>query len=143
MNQENAYQITWLVRRLFRAMSTRADAYLKPADLTAADRAVMEFLYPDTMLSVPDIARRYKVSRQHVQTTSNGLLQSGLLLSVKNPNHKRSPLMCLSDRGRETFAAIRKTETALLQMMFAELDEDDLQVTSRVLRTLTEKLDKE
>ena len=79
LQTDKAYEVTWLIRRLFRAMGALADDYLADANLSAADRAVMEFLYPDRELSVPDIARRYDVSRQHVQVTVNGLLARGLL----------------------------------------------------------------
>ena len=56
-------------------MGAQADDYLADTGLSAADRAVMEFLYPEEELSVPDIARRYDVSRQHVQVTVNGLVR--------------------------------------------------------------------
>lgn len=110
---DQAYEVTWLVRRLFRAVGSRADQYLADADLTAKDRAVMEFLYASEPLSVPDIARRYDVSRQHIQVTVNALLQRGLLRSIDNPHHKRSRLVRLSSLGRDTFEEIRRNEAAL------------------------------
>ena len=61
---DQTYEVTWLIRRPFRAMDARADQYLAEAELTAADRAVMEFLTTSDALSVPEIARRYNVSRQ-------------------------------------------------------------------------------
>jgi DNA-binding MarR family transcriptional regulator len=140
VKQNKAYEITWLIRRLFRAMAARADEYLRDSGLTAADRAVMEFLYPDARLSVPDIARRYKVSRQHVQVTVNKLLGLGLLRNEENPKHKRSSLMRLSSLGRESFYEIRKNETALLDRLFAEFGDKDLDITSRTLRSLLDQL---
>jgi len=137
---DDAYQITWLVRRLFRTMAARADAYLQSADLTAADRAVMEFLYPDESLSVPGIAERYEVSRQHVQVTVNGLLQRKLLRSATNPKHKRSPLFRLTGVGREQFAEIRANETTLLEQAFAGIDDSELDATRQTLHTLIERL---
>ncbi|MDH5346161.1 MAG: hypothetical protein OEW59_10390, partial [Gammaproteobacteria bacterium] len=59
--QSPQYEVTWLIRRLFRAMAQRADNDLRAHGLSAADRAVLEFLYPDAMLSVPEIASRYQV----------------------------------------------------------------------------------
>ena len=73
------YEVTWLIRRLFRAMAQLADDYLRAHGLAAADRAVLEFLYPDEALSVPEIATRYQVSRQHIQVTVNTLLEDGFL----------------------------------------------------------------
>ena len=133
---QDAYKVTWLVRRLFRAMAESADTYLGDTGLTAADRAVMEFLYPDTELTVPDIARRYQVSRQHVQVTVNRLLDQGLVINVENPRHKRSSLLRLTQNGRERFAAIRRHEGALLDEIFAGLNPEEVAATRRTLETL-------
>jgi DNA-binding MarR family transcriptional regulator len=139
----DAYKVTWLVRRVFRAMAEQADDYLGDAGLTAADRAVLEFLYPDTRLTVPEIARRYQVSRQHVQVTVNRLLDQGLLESQANPRHKRSVLIALSDSGRATFSRIRDNEAGLIDDLFANVEIADIATTRRTLETLLSKLVKE
>lgn len=140
MDRDKAYETTWLIRRLFRAMAALADAYLHSAGLTAADRAVMEFLFADNKLTVPEIATRYQVSRQHVQVTVNGLLQKGLLEAEANPRHKRSPLMALSDLGRATFAEIRRNETEQLDRLFENVAASDLLTTNTTLRSLYDQL---
>ena len=139
----DAYQITWLVRRLFRAMEERADAYLQDEGLTAADRAVMEFLSAGEHLTVPDIARRYQVSRQHVQVTVNGLLDRGLLETHANPRHKRSPLLGLSERGTSVFAGIRRKEQRRIDAMFADIEIADIATTKRTLQRLLERIREE
>ena len=135
-----AYEVTWLIRRLFRAMGAQADDYLADSGLSAADRAVMEFLYPEEALSVPDIARRYDVSRQHIQVIVNGLVTRGLVRSAPNPKHKRSRLIRLSDLGRDSFEEIRRNETAVIQHLFAGIPEDALETTRATLATLLKKL---
>ena len=135
------YQIVWLVRRLFRAMADTADQYLKDDELTAADRAVMEFLYPDQKLSVPAIASKYRTSRQHVQVTANALLARGLLRSEANPQHKRSPLMRLSAHGRDAFAEIRRNEESLIDKLFLDLEQQDIESTRRSLQTLLARIE--
>jgi len=134
--KEDAYNVTWLVRRLFRAMTDRANSYLQGTGLTAADRAVLEFLYPDQKLTVPEIAKRYHVTRQHVQVTVNSLLDHGLLQSLANPRHKRSPVLRLSPQGRKTFARVRDQEDVLLNDLFAGIEPADLATTKRTLETL-------
>lgn len=138
--QTEAYQVTWLIRRLFRAMAERADRYLGDAGLSAADRAVLEFLYPDRRLTVPDIARRYQVTRQHVQATANGLVDRDLVQTLDNPRHKRSPLLRLSDRGRQLFERIRRRETLLLDDLFADIEIADIATTRRTLQRLLDQL---
>ena len=140
MGNEHSYEITWLVRRVFRGMAQAADRYLQDSGLSAADRAVMEFLYPGETLYVPDIARRYQVSRQHVPDTVNGLIQRGLLRSVDNPKHKRSRLIRLSALGRECFAEIRRNESAAVDELFSGISDEALSATHRTLSLLHERL---
>lgn len=134
------YEVTWLVRRLFRAMATSADQYLRSLGISAADRAVMEFLYPDTQLSVPQIAHQYSVSRQHVQVTVNHLLEIGILRSTANPRHKRSQLMSLTEKGQTLFMQIRNKESEILQQVFAGVPDEDVRVTRATLNSLLTNL---
>jgi len=137
---ERAYEITWLIRRLFRAMAAEADRYLADSELSAADRAVMEFLYPSRELSVPDIARRYDVSRQHVQVTVNRLIRRGLLRSIENPRHKRSRLIRLTEPGHDCFANIRRNESALVERLFDAIPDAAMATTHLTLESLYAKL---
>ena len=138
---DTAYNVTWLVRRLFRAMAARADEYLADAELSAADRAIMEFLYPQRALSVPDIARRYNVSRQHVQVTVNALIAKKLLHSGANPKHKRSRLIQLSEKGRDCFDKIRGHEVAVIEQVFDGIYDDALDTTQATLEALLRKFE--
>lgn len=137
------YDVTWLVRRLFRAMGRAADQYLAESGITAADRAVMEFLFPDRQLSVPEIAERYQVSRQHVQATVNSLVKKGLVETAANPRHRRSRLVLLHELGRETFAEIRRNEAALINQLFADIAAKDLQTTHDTLKSIYRRLNQE
>jgi len=140
-HKTDAYQITWLVRRLFRAMGDKADSYLKPLGITAADRAILEFLYPDKVLTVPEIARRYNVSRQHVQATVNPLLESGLLKQRANPAHKRSVHIALTAAGRRLFDKIREKDRRAIDALFAGVSAAGQQHTRRTLEKLLERLE--
>ena len=130
------YEVIWLIRRLFRALGHAADGYLRAHGLTAADRAVLEFLYPEEALSVPDIASRYQVSRQHVQVTVNALLEDGFLEARPNPRHKRSRLIALTGVGRELFAKIRRMETGIIDALFLDIPPDDIECTRRTLEAI-------
>ena len=130
------YEVTWLIRRLFRAMGQTADQYLKSHGLSAADRAVLEFLYPEQALSVPEIASRYQVSRQHVQVTVNALLEDGFLEMRPNPRHKRSHLVALTRVGRDLFMKIRDIEADVIDALFADIPADDVEATRRTLEAM-------
>jgi DNA-binding MarR family transcriptional regulator len=140
MHSERNYEITWLIRRIFRQMGRTAGESLEEFGITAADRAVMEFLYPDEALSVPEIAERYDVSRQHVQVTVNALMQEKLLNKNPNPKHKRSDLICLSPAGRKLFRRIRKQDAVIVGNLFADIPERQLSTTLKTLQTLNKRL---
>lgn len=135
------YQIIWLVRRLFRALAQRAGENLEGLGVSVADRAVMEFLYPDAALSVPQIAERYQVSRQHVQVTVNSLLDKKLVLTRENPRHRRSPLIVLSARGRRLFGDIIGRDGEVVDLLFSRIPPEDVLTTRRTLQSLLDELD--
>ena len=138
-----AYEITWLIRRLFRAMSREAERHLQQWGLTAADRAVMEFLYPDQQLTVPSIASRYDVSRQHVQVTVNRLLKTEMLRTKPNPGHKSSRLLQLTVRGRQCFTGIRESESAIVSRMFEGIPGAGIRATDHALKRMLDNLNLE
>ena len=100
----------------------------------------MEFLTTSDALSVPEIARRYDVSRQHIQVTVNALLAKGLLRSVDNPKHKRSRLVRLSSLGRDSFEEIRRNETAVIEEVFANIADESLAITQDTLAAVLKRL---
>lgn len=137
---ESDYHIVWLLRRLFRALADRSNQKLQDLGVSAADRATMEFLYPDLKLSVPEIAARYQVSRQHVQATVNRLLEAGLLRSTDNPRHRRSVLISLTKKGRTLFERIRNSDLAEIETLFDGVPRRDRQTTAKTLETILHKL---
>ena len=133
------YNIVWRVRRLFRAMTESSNTLLADFDLSACDRAVLEFLYPDEILSVPEIAERYQVSRQHIQVTINALTDARLLRAQPNPRHRRSPLFELTAAGKQLFRKVRGRETRLLKKLFADIGQKEQTVTAETLSKLLDR----
>jgi DNA-binding MarR family transcriptional regulator len=136
----DTYQVTWLIRRLFRAMGQKANDYLASLGISAAERAVMEFLYPHEELSVPEIAKRYKVTRQHIQVTVNSLLDKELVTVKSNPRHKRSPLLTLNGKGRDLFAKVMKKDKQAIDSLFSGVSENSCRQTRRTLEKLLKNL---
>jgi DNA-binding MarR family transcriptional regulator len=136
----DAYQVIWLIRRLFRALAQASGRILEDFGISVAERAVLEFLYPDEALTVPEIARRYQVSRQHVQVTVNALLEAGLVAAAANPRHKRSPLIHLNGTGRARFCDIRQHEEIVVNELFAGVPAADVRLTRQTLAALYHRL---
>jgi len=137
---DERYEIIWLVRRLFRALAQKSGENLEGMGISVADRAVMEFLHPDARLSVPEIASRYQVSRQHVQATVNSLLAKGLVAARDNPRHKRSALIALTPKGRKLVASVLDADAAVVDALFADFSTDQVRITRQTLQKLFSKL---
>ena len=140
MNGTLENEIIGKIRRLARALAAKSDAALKPFGLASAERGVLEMLYPDQAMPVPQIARRLGVSRQHIQVTVNGLKENGLIILGNNPDHARSPLLVLTEKGRLAFAAIHDVDKDLIETLFQATPAAEKVITARVLTQLLEKL---
>jgi DNA-binding MarR family transcriptional regulator len=121
-------------------MGQRANEKLSDRGLTAADRAVLEFLSVADALTVPEIATRYQVSRQHIQVMVNGLVAKGLLTTRKNPQHKRSLLIALTARGRKLFASILDEDLATIEEWFAEIPAPKRKELRQTLESLLRRI---
>lgn len=82
------------------------------------------------------IARERPVSRQHVQTVVNRLLDEGLVESLPNPPHSRSLLLRRSPAGRARSEQIGKREQAPMEDMVHPFPEADIRQASDTLQRL-------
>jgi DNA-binding MarR family transcriptional regulator len=108
--------------------------------ITAPMRGVMQSLFDGPPLTVPQLAAARPVSRQHIQKQVDELLSRGLVRAEKNPSHKRSPLIVLTDAGRARFSRIRTEEREILSGFASWIPADDLDTTARTLSTLSDWL---
>ncbi len=58
MGRKLENEIIWKIGVLTRILKKERDRLFRPLDLSPADFSVLEFLYPDKALTVPQIARR-------------------------------------------------------------------------------------
>lgn len=104
---------------------------------TAARWHVMSVVSEEAF-TVPAIARRLGLARQSVQRVVNDLAEAGLVTLEANPEHQRSPLVSLTDAGRdvleELFRRSDAARTALLDR--AGVSVTDLDEARGVIRSL-------
>jgi DNA-binding MarR family transcriptional regulator len=91
-------------------------------------------------LTVPQIARRMGLTRQSVQESTNRLVNAGLLRVDENPDHRRSPLIQLTERGVKTYEALERRQTRWINELAAGLPAGDLVTTARVLNEFETRL---
>ena len=92
-------------------------------------------------LTVPQIARRMGLTRQAVQASVNRLAAEALVEARDNPDHRRSPLIALTERGSQKFAAIDQRQARWINQLSAGLTITDLATAARVLRELGDRLE--
>lgn len=92
-------------------------------------------------LTVPQIARRMGLTRQSVQASVNRLAADGLVVADENPDHRRSPLIRLTEPGERRYAAIRRRQARWIDGLAEGVSADDLTTAARVLRDLSDKLE--
>lgn len=78
--------------------------------------------------TVSQYARRLGIQRQRIQYTINALLERGLVKQVINPDHRRSPLISLTQEGETLMEQLRIQLIDLTRRFTRDLDltPDDL-----------------
>jgi DNA-binding MarR family transcriptional regulator len=92
-------------------------------------------------LTVPQIARRMGLTRQAVQASVNRLLGDQLVEADTNPDHRRSPLIRLTERGNHKYAALQRRQAAWINELAAGIKRSELAMTARVLQELSDRLE--
>lgn len=108
----------------------------KGFSLTPGQVAIIGFLNPRGSKTVPQIARRLRVSRQNVQVTINKLLEKGLVYSSANPDHLLSPLFSLTETGRGNASAIGDREAHFTSQVFEKTNIGEKTFLKMVLQNL-------
>lgn len=91
-------------------------------------------------LTTPQIARRMGLTRQSVHATANRLVADGLLERLPNIDHRRSPVLDLTDAGRAAYGAIDERQIRWVNRLARGMPRADLETASRVLEELSRRL---
>ncbi len=93
--------------------------------------------------TVPQIARRMGLTRQAVQRIANQLTEDGLAKFVENPDHRSSPILELTDDGRELDDAICDAHARWSNRVSRKLDPRKLETAIRLMGELLEIVESE
>jgi len=92
-------------------------------------------------LTVPQIARRMGLTRQAVQESVNRLLGEALVEARDNLDHRRSPLIGLTELGSQKYTAVDQRQARWINQLAAGLQTTDLSAAARTLRDLGDRLE--
>jgi DNA-binding MarR family transcriptional regulator len=124
------------VRRTHNTLTEVIDDLHADTAVSARLRAVLEYVDRHGPAAVPDIARARRVSRQHIQTTVNELLDRSLVAYEPNPQHRRSHLVVLTPSGAGMIATLQAHERQALEPLVQGLDPDAIAMATATLRSL-------
>ena len=102
------------IPRLYFLLRAADDALNADLGVTTAMRGVMVSLAALGPKPVPELARARPVTRQHIQSVVNELAAAELVAMKPNPSHRRSPLIELTEAGRQRLKLIQARETRQL-----------------------------
>ena len=140
---QDAITLTQLIREIrtcFNLLKMLSEELNAGLGINPSMRAVLESLNVHAGRTVPELARPRGVSRQHIQTVMNALLEQGLVRAEDNPDHKRSVLYLLTPKGAKTFDEVRRREAEPMTKLAAALPEQDLEQARRLIAKLNNQL---
>lgn len=133
---DKLYGVIRQIRLCFNLLRALGDALHQDLGITASMRAVMESLAEDGEQTVPQIARRKSVSRQHIQVNVDALLKVAIVALRHNPAHRRSPVVAMTKRGQSAFKEMRRREKGFLDGLAKEFTGNELEQALKVLARL-------
>lgn len=136
------FEVIRRVRPLYRSLFAAVESRLEGTGVSVALRGVLEILADEGPQTVPQIARAHGVGRQFVQRTIDEAAATGLVCGEDNPAHRRSLLFDLTEKGRATFAKIRRQEMAVTRRVAAGLSRTDVAAALRVANHMIEAFSK-
>ena len=92
--------------------------------------------------TVPQVARRMGITRQGVQRVVDLLVDEGMIALLPNPDHARSPLLLLTQKGRRLEQKLGDVGARWSESMAEGLKTRDLKRAVAVVRDVVRRLDK-
>ena len=140
----DASLLSELVVQIFRVNGTLTawgDRFAAESGLTTARWQVLGAISmakePSTS---PQIAERMGITRQGVQKQLNLLRDEGLVMSIENPAHKRSPRYSLTEHGEQKLAEIRKRWRQQVKQWSGSYQYESVIAALEVLDVLSEQM---
>lgn len=136
--------MTRLVLTVFRAngaLSMAGDRLVADQGLTGARWQVLGAIVREGRpLTVAQIARRMGLTRQTVHASIRRLTDDGLLAFAPNEDHRRSPLVQLTEAGVAAYAEAMRKEVEWMNRLSAGIAVEDVQAAERMVDLLCQRL---
>ncbi len=129
--------------RATRAIEARLREFLRDNHDTTLPRFdVLAALYRvEEGLRMSALSKRLLVSNGNVTGIVDRLVSDDLVRRIDVEGDRRSTLVCLSPKGRASFARMADEHAALVDELFSDLDDGDLDVLADIFGRLKRKED--
>ena len=134
-------ELTLAIFELNGQMLAAGESIARPVGITVAWWQVLGAVLHEP-LSAAGIARKMGITRQAVQRVVKRLVDQNMLAYVRNPAHKRSPLLTPTEAGRSAVARIRPEQSAFSRRIAEAFGRPELQHLVSELRRLSEVIEK-
>ena len=84
-------------------------------------------------MTLGELSRRMMVSNGNITGLVERLAELGLVDRVPHPTDRRAAVVCLTDAGRASFAAMAGQHGDWIAALFAQMPADDMQALMRLL----------
>ena len=137
--------LTTVIIEIFRlngALIQAGNEITKPYGLTSARWQVIGAIdLAGQPMTVAQIARRMGLSRQAVQRIVNDLIKIGLLKPTLNIDHKRSPLIAISNKGEKVMSKVNQAQIVWVNQLSKRISKQDIDQTLELLETVRTRLE--
>jgi DNA-binding MarR family transcriptional regulator len=144
MRTQAANLLTEVILTVFRTngrLLASGDALVGPLGLTSARWQVLGAVaLAEVPLTAPQIGAAMGITRQGAQKQIDLLVDEGLLEPQANPNHKRSPLYALTQRGQALYMQVDRAQARWANRLVEGISAQNLVTTKRVLEQLLARL---
>ena len=128
-------------KRCYFAGRALMEAALRPHDLGATQWYVLYHLAHDGPTMQRELLRMLKVERATLSVVVGELVRKDLVEQVSDRADGRRKLLRMTEAGAALWDKLADLETLIHKAAFDGIDDADIAVAVRVLRTATERLD--
>ncbi|MBL6932471.1 MAG: MarR family transcriptional regulator [Rhodospirillales bacterium] len=134
----------WLrMLRTTKSVETRLREFLRDKHDTTLPRFdVLAALYrAEDGLKMSALSKQLLVSNGNVTGIVDRLVSDGLVKRIMVENDRRSTVVCLSSKGRKNFLRMADQHAMLIDGLFSNIDDTDLNVMADIFARLKQKED--
>lgn len=107
---DKLYAGVQLTRPLLRNITARVEADLAGTGISVGQRAILEHLLITEQATAPEITASLELKRQFVSRELKELSNNGMVISIDNPQHRRSVYYRLTAESRKIFTDLHRRE---------------------------------